>query len=142
MDKILEYIEKAWGIAPQASLAILFALGFAFMFGLASCLLARRKFKISKGMLKGNEMAGKTKYNMWLLAVQSYIAFGLAALLSIIALIQGKKTEPWYFACLIAALIGLGAYAAISALAKRVSALEKQLRQSNIEDTTSAEEEV
>jgi|GEM_PF-3280705 len=140
MDKLSEYIEKAWGLAPQASFAILFAL--AFMFGLASSLLARRKFKLSKGMLKSNEMASKTKYNMWLLAVQSYIAFGLAALLSIIALIQGKKTEPWYFACLIAALIGLGAYAAISALAKRVSALEKQLRQSDIEDTTSAEEEV
>lgn len=76
----------------------------------------------------------KTKFHMHVLAAQSYLVLGAAALIVIVARLQDKKLEGWFTALLFAGLIGISAHRVISILAKRISAMEKQSRQNCAED--------
>ena len=81
------------------------------------------------------------KDKMQILAIQSYLKLGLGAFLSIFAIFNEKQNVTWAIAFLFAGMIGISAYEAISKLAKRISALEKQSGQGSVEGVGLGKEE-
>ena len=70
-----------------------------------------------------------TKQHLRALAILSYLTMGVAAVLPIVARLEGKKPEMWAFGLLFAGAIGFATHRAVSSLSRRVSELEKQGRQ-------------
>ena len=68
----------------------------------------------------------RTRTNLRVLAVLSWLALALGATLPILSKVEGKKTEPRCIAYLFIGMIGLSIYQIISQLLKRISELERR----------------
>ncbi len=85
----------------------------------------------------------KTKLNLLVLAIQSFLALGLAVLLPLFVLFGEKKVTSSSFAFfMLLGLIGISAYQAIFHLNKRVYDLERQADAKKHEQSSSGDGEV
>ena len=70
----------------------------------------------------------KTGLHLRILAIESFLALGLAVIVPLVAGLEGEEQGMWTFALFFAGVIGITAHSAVSSLHKRISELENQPR--------------
>lgn len=81
----------------------------------------------------------RTRTNLRVLAVLSWLALALGATLPILSKVEGKKTEPQFIVYLFIGMIGLSLHQIITEFLKRLSELERRAELPETRPSNSAE---